>query len=103
MLQSGVGSSAHLQPSCWAMARHCSAFPARFTVTLKNVNGRERDTSAAASWHREQLCMALEAFRGWGNEPYGALSEPDHRDVLTVAKHAVPSEGHTVRPVLITL
>lgn len=50
--------------------------------------------------------MALEAFRGWGNglgANHPTLSRTDHRDVLTHAKHAVPSEGHTVRLVLITL
>jgi len=84
-----------------------------FKVTLKNVNGRERDTSVRKStaWYphpstRSSSALALEVFGGWGNglgANHPTLSGPERGDGLTHAKHAVPSKGHIVRPVFITL
>lgn len=65
---------------------------------LENVNSRERDTSVRGKAQLSSRIPALgEASHGtggiWRKDP--TLSRPDHRDVLSHAKHVVPSEGHS--------
>lgn len=47
----------------------------RFKMTLKNVNGRERDTSARKTWLSSHI-PAPEAFGRWGNGLAGKPPNP---------------------------
>lgn len=80
---------------------------------LKNVNSRERDTSVRESTAQQPHSSTGRSFawhwrcldaggNGLGGK-HPTLSRPDHRDVLSHAKHAVPSEGHSAGPVSIIL